>query len=134
MVASGATPQPASVPEPASNPSLQAATRIQAELDRKAKSPMTFTPAAMEALEEAAAAHLETVGLNAIARARREDLSNVDVTHVKRADEASGGNTRGTTLITVLNSVGGVVAGVGLALVVTLFNRPASRVPALSRR
>ena len=89
----------------------------------------TQVPAAWDALEDAAAEHLGSVGLGAVARARRENLSSVDVVHVSRANGAAGGNSRGATLISISNSMGGVIAGVGLGLLIALFNRPASATP-----
>jgi histone H3/H4 len=102
-----------------------AAERINAELVRRLREPMTFSPEARERLAELHAEYLADLGQEAVRVARRAHVSTVDELHVRQASTRLGmGRSRGSALETAANTFGGVFAGAGIASVYALMFTP----------
>lgn len=104
---------------------LDAALRIDVELSRRKKSPMILSTQAASALEIAHAEFLGDVGQEAVRIARRANLRTVDESHVKEAASRIGiGGSRNSALETSFNTLGGVIAGAGIASVYSVNFNP----------
>jgi hypothetical protein len=113
-------PPPAGQPpnSPAAVPTnlAVAALRIDDELHRRHSSPVTLSPQAGAALEVAYAEYLADLGQEAIRIARRDRLSIVDREHVEQAVARLGLEAAtGSALGNGANSIGGLLAGAGIA-------------------
>lgn len=85
--------------------------RIQNELDRK--EPMTFAEDGWDALEDASADHLGSVGVLAVQYAREEGLPEVHKKHVDDAHAFIGSRPRATGTVFITSTLGGLFAGIG---------------------
>lgn len=105
-------------PSPTS-PVAEAARRINEELARKPQRRMRFDSAATTRLELVHAQYLGDVGEEAVRIARRANLTNVDESHVNQAATwiSAGGSRRSGSLSTVMNTLGGLFGGAGIASV-----------------
>jgi hypothetical protein len=93
-----------------------AAQLISSELSRDPNNIMTLSPHAVTALETAHASFLGDVGQESIRIARRANLRTVDDSHVKESAARLGlQRARKSVVETALNSIGGVIAGAGIA-------------------
>lgn len=102
-----------------------AAERIDAELRRRPREPMTFGPEARERLAELHAEYLADLGQEAVRVARRGHVSTVDELHVRQASTRLGaGRGQSSALETAANTFGGVFAGAGIASVYALMFTP----------
>lgn len=101
----------------------EAALRINAELDRRPRDPMTISPEARDRLAELHAEYLADLGQEAVRTARRGHVSTVDELHVRQASVRLG-SSRGSALETAANTFGGVFAGAGIASVYALMFTP----------
>jgi hypothetical protein len=88
-----------------------AVARVQAELLRK--DPMTVSQDGWDALEDATAEHLGSVGVLATQIARREKYSQVEKEHVEEAHARMGARPRATLSVFITSTLGGLFAGVG---------------------
>ncbi|PWK90561.1 hypothetical protein C8D88_101579 [Lentzea atacamensis] len=110
--APSASTQSTSVPSTLTN----ATQLISSELSRDPNNVMTLSPHAVAALKSAHAAFLGDVGQESIRIARRANLRTVDDSHVKESAARLGlQRARKSVVETALNSIGGVIAGAGIA-------------------
>ena len=86
-----------------------AVARIQAELLRK--DPMTVSQEGWDALEEATAEHMGSVGVMAAHFARKDDLTQVERTHFERAHAFIGSRPRATVSVFITNTLGAYSRG-----------------------
>lgn len=99
---------------------VDAGRRIHAELIRRPSRIMSFSPKARERLEILYSEYLGDLGQESIRLARQNNLSTVDDYHVIEANTRIGGPSRRSGIVTATNTVGGVVAGAGIASVYTI--------------
>lgn len=110
--AAQSTPTNTTVPTNLAN----AAKLISSELSRDPDNVMTLSPHAVSALEMAHASFLGDVGQESIRIARRANLRTVDDSHVKESAARLGlQRAKKSVVETALNSIGGVIAGAGIA-------------------
>lgn len=106
----------------AASPLVESGRRISDELNRKPQKPMALSPQAAEALEELHADYIGELGQESVRLARRTGLSTVDESHVRQAAEKIGGpGARNSGIVATANTLGGVVAGGGIASAYNLF-------------
>lgn len=98
-----------------------AGQRLDEELRRRRNEPMTMSAAAVEMLEVLHGEYLGDLGQESIRIARRHGLSTVDQSHVKDAAAALGSSPRFATVSNSLNTIGGLLAGAGLAGIYSIF-------------
>jgi hypothetical protein len=109
-----------SVPGLASSNMAEVTRQIDAELHRNAAKPLVLSERARERLESLQVQYLADLGIESVRIARRRNLETVDESHVLAASERMGGPSRGSPLIASMNTIGGVVAGAGIASVYTV--------------
>lgn len=91
-----------------------AAQRIDNSLNHNSRRPLTLSPDARTELEILHADYLGDLGQEAVLLARRDGLSTVDRVHVTRAASRLGTDSS-NRFANVANSVGGLIAGAGIA-------------------
>jgi hypothetical protein len=96
---------------PPGGPLDDAVARVQKELARKGT--MSMIQDGWDALEAATAEHMGSVGVLAVHVARRDDLSQVEKTHVERAHAFIGARPRATVSVFITSTLGGLFGGVG---------------------
>lgn len=86
---------------------------------------MSLSPRAAEVLEDLHSDYLAELGQQSVHLARRHRLSTVDENHVLQASEKIGGpGGRSSGLTTTANTIGGVIAGGGIASAYNVFFGP----------
>lgn len=115
----GGTAEMESVASTAS-PLRIAAGRIDSELARRPSRPMSMSRQAREALALAHAEYLGALGEESVRLARRDRLTTVDAEHVDQAIRRLGQARSGSTLSDAANSLGGLLAGAGVASVYSI--------------
>lgn len=123
------TPSSSHTPPPGSGKILDAANRIQLELNRKYPA-LRLDSGAADELETAYADYMALVGQEAVRSARRDRLSSVDRTHVQRSvQRLDQGRTSRSGISEAGNTVGSVLAGAGLSLLVSILTSGESLEP-----
>jgi hypothetical protein len=118
------------LPPSATTPGLaleDAEVRIQNELDRKTKKPITFAEDGWDALEDASADHMGSVGVLAVQYARSEGHPQVHKKHVDDAHEFLGSRPRATRSIFITSSLGCLIGGIGGSTVGSIVATDSSR-------
>jgi hypothetical protein len=95
----------------------EAGQRINAELNRRPSSKMVLNVKARERLEILHAEYLADLGNEAVRIARQSNLTTVDEHHVLEAYIRIGRSSPASKIVTPVNTIGGVVAGAGIASV-----------------
>jgi histone H3/H4 len=85
------------------------------ELRRKPARVMTLAHEASDALQDFQAEYLAELGEQAIRLARKDRLRTVDREHVEQAASQLGTTTNRDRLSSAANTLGGLIAGAGLA-------------------
>jgi hypothetical protein len=89
--------------------------RINAELNRRPNARMSMPKEAQDKLTLVQTEVIADIGIDAIRIARRRGLRNVDEKHVDEAASLLGVGDHDRIWTTVMNNVGGVLLGAGLA-------------------
>lgn len=113
---SGVTP-PATLPATLA----AAAQQIEQELNRRPNRPMILSPNAGTRLSIVHAEYLGDVGEESVRIARREGLDTVDERHVNQAVNRICQGGRGSGIATACNTIGSIIAGIGLAAWYAIF-------------
>lgn len=104
-------PAPVAPTSAPGQPLNDAVARVQDELLHG--DPMSVSQGAWEALENATAEHMRSVGVLAVHLARREGLSQVEKTHIDQSHAFIGTRPRASVSVFITSSVGCLVAGIG---------------------